>query len=125
MLTWLSDTCRTIPSDYANILRFCTLTGLRLDEAFQSIHLIQNDPAKYLNKGRLTLEHFQYPSIFVRRTKKAFISLVTEEILKLAKDSPDCGYNAFRLMLKRRDFIEHGLLSQDILHLSSHEWHRV
>ena len=50
----------------------------------------------------MTLEHFKYPEIFIRRTKKAYISIVTDSILELAKQSATCGYNALRLAVKRR-----------------------
>lgn len=107
MIEWLSDVCKKIPDNHAKILYFCTLTGLRADEAFQSIRLVQNDLTKYLNKDRLTLEHFQYPDLFIRRTKKAYISLMTEDILQLAREAPDCGYNAFRMLLRRNDLDMH------------------
>ncbi len=102
MLEWLRDTCSKIPKSYANILIFNTLTGLRPDEACQSIHLIKTGSEKYLNDERLILEHFNYKEVFIRRTKKAYISLVTPEILGAAKDAEDCGYNALRLIVKRR-----------------------
>jgi len=35
MLKWVKDTCLQIPKSYANILIYCTLTGLRADEACQ------------------------------------------------------------------------------------------
>ena len=103
MLAWLKDVCSKIPESYANILIFDSMTGLRPDEACQSIHLIHTDGDKYLNKERMVLEHFNYKEIFIRRTKKAYISLVTPEVLSVAKNADDCGYNALRLVIKRRD----------------------
>jgi intergrase/recombinase len=50
----------------------------------------------------MVLEHFRYPEIFLRRTKKAYISIITDKGLELAKQSATCGYNALRLAVKKR-----------------------
>ena len=107
MLTWLKDVCSKIPQSYANILFFDTLTGSRPDEACQSIHLLKSGADNYLNNERQILEHFNYKQIFIRRTKKAYISLVTPTILELAMKAEDCGYNALRLVIKRRGLDMH------------------
>src|SRR5947208_10679585 len=69
------------------------------DEACKSIILLQKDRDNYLRKDLMTLEDFKYPDIFLRRTKKAYVSVITESILELAKT---CGYNALRLAVKRK-----------------------
>jgi hypothetical protein len=71
MIAWVKNTYSVLPKEYGNILLYCTLTGLRPDEACKSIQLIHNDIDNYLNKESMTLEHFKYPDIFIRRTKKA------------------------------------------------------
>ena len=91
-----------LPKAYSNILLYNTLTGLRPDEACKSITLIHKEEHNYLKKDVMTLEHFKYPEIFIRRTKKAYISIVTDSILELAKQSSVCSYNALRLAVKRR-----------------------
>jgi hypothetical protein len=103
MVAWLKDVCSKLPKSYGNILLYNTLTGLRPDEACKSITLIHKEENNYLKKDVMTLEHFKYPEIFIRRTKKAYISIVTDSILDLAKQSSVCGYNALRLAIKRRD----------------------
>ena len=102
MVSWLRDVCSKLPTSYSNILLYNTLTGLRPDEACKSISLIQREEHNYLKKEVMTLEHFRYPDIFIRRTKKAYISVVTDSILELAKQSSVCSYNALRLAIKRR-----------------------
>jgi hypothetical protein len=37
IVRWVKDTCSHIPRYYANILIYCTLTGLRADEACKSV----------------------------------------------------------------------------------------
>ncbi len=107
MLNWLKDTCSKLPSSYRNALIFDTLTGLRPDETCQSISLIKNDFDNYLNRNSMILEHYKYPDIFIRRTKKAFVSIVTDSVLEVAKGADDQGYNALRLAVKRRGLDMH------------------
>jgi hypothetical protein len=103
MIEWLKNCRAKLPPSYANILLFNTLTGLRPDEACKSIILLQKEDGNYLRKDLMILEHFKYPEIFIRRTKKAFISIMTDSILELAKQaSSNCGYNALRLAVKRK-----------------------
>ena len=63
---------------------------------------MHGEPRDYL-KDNTILEHYKYPSIFIRRTKKAYISVVNEIILDLAKQSGDHSYNALRLTIKRKE----------------------
>ena len=102
MIQWLKDTCSKLSSHYGNILLYNTLTGLRPDEACKSIILLQKERDNYLRKDLMILEHFKYPDIFLRRTKKAYISIVTDSMLELAKKCSSCGYNALRLAVKRK-----------------------
>jgi hypothetical protein len=102
MLSWLKDTCSKLPRAYSNILVYDTLTGLRPDETCQSIGIIRKDLGNYLKNDTMILEHYKYPDIFIRRTKKAYISIMTDSILGLAKKSNNQGYNALRLAIKRR-----------------------
>ena len=97
MIEWLKNCCSKLSSHYSNILLFNTLTGLRPDEACKAIQLIHKQEDSYVRKDLMILEHYKYPDIFIRRTKKAYISIVTDSILELAKQSSNCGYNALRL----------------------------
>jgi hypothetical protein len=102
MVGWLHDVCQKIPEGYSKILLYATLVGLRPSEACESISLIHNDMDKYLNKDTMVLEYLRYPDLFIRNSKKAFISVVTEDIISSAKDANDCGYAALGSYLKRR-----------------------
>lgn len=102
MMVWLRSVCSKIPDDYANILLYATLVGLRPNEVCQSISLIQTDFDNYLRRDTMVLEHYKYPAIFIRNSKKAFISIASNQIIQLAKDANNCGYNALRNYLKRR-----------------------
>jgi hypothetical protein len=102
MINWLKNTYSKLSKHYGNILLYNTLTGLRPDEACKSIVLFQKQRDNYLRKDLKILEHFKYPDIFLRRTKKAYVSIVTDSMLELAKKCSNCGYNALRLAVKRK-----------------------
>ena len=71
----------------AQIIKFCCLTGLRPAEAVESVRLINDKEEfpKYYNPERQSLEHFRFPSVFLRQTKKAYISFVTPETLDMVR----------------------------------------
>jgi intergrase/recombinase len=101
MIGWLKDTCSKLPRKYANVLRFNTLTGLRPSESFLSIRLINNNLQNYLKDDTKILEHFRFPD-FVRRTKKAYISIVNDRILEIARSAHEqITYNQLKFQLKR------------------------
>jgi hypothetical protein len=102
MINWLKNTYSKLSTPYGNILLFNTLTGLRPDEACNAIQIIQKEGDNYIRKDLMILEHYKYPDIFIRRTKKAYISILTDFILDLARQSANCGYNALRLAVKRK-----------------------
>jgi len=102
MLKWVKNTCLQIPQKYSNIIIYCTLTGLRPTEAFSSINLIKSDLDNYLDKEKMILEHVKYPKIFIRKTKKAYISMVNESIIQIANDTNQSSYNSLRCYFKRR-----------------------
>ena len=103
MLKWVKDVCKQLPKHYGNILIYCSLTGLRPTEVFSSISLIKSDLDKYLDKDKMILEHIRYPEIFIRKTKKAYISIVNESIIQIAKDTKEkSNYNSLRCYFKRR-----------------------
>jgi hypothetical protein len=102
MLCWLKNTCSTLPQEYADVLMFNTLTGLRPSEAYSSIRLIHANSENYLNNDTRILEHFRFHQ-FIRQTKKAYISIVNDRILEMARSAhKDVSYNQLKLQFKRR-----------------------
>lgn len=86
MVEWVKGAISKYPR-FSNILIFNVLTGLRPAEAIESFNLLLSyeKSTEYLSKEGKMLEHFRFPSLFLRRTKKAFISLVNEDILELTE----------------------------------------
>ena len=70
MVKWLKETYSKLPQSYGNILLFNALTGLRPEEAIQSIKILHNnEPNDYL-KDNTFLEHYKYPSILLDGLKR-------------------------------------------------------
>ena len=67
------------------IIRFGCLVGLRASEVVECVRLLNDSGLRirkpsYYNPERQALEHFRFPEIFIRQTKKAYISFVTPEM---------------------------------------------
>ena len=101
MVQSLKKTCLAIPEKYKFYLLYCTVTGLRPSEACKSIELINKDLKNYLNQEYMMLEHFKYPHIFIRRTKNAYVSLISNKIIVMAQSSNVVSYNAIRMAARR------------------------
>jgi intergrase/recombinase len=111
MLQQIKEIIAKTPTQVGQIVRFACLTGLRPSEAMESVRLLNVDQSilvseqKYYNPQRQALEHFRFPDIFLRQTKKAYISFVSPEILDIV--IPISGkrfptYNAIRLAIYKR-----------------------
>jgi hypothetical protein len=102
MIGWLKNTCSVLPQKYVDVLMFNTLTGLRPSEAYLSIKLIHDNLESYLNINTNILEHFRFAD-FIRRTKKAYISIVNDRILNMVKlADKHLTYNQLKLQFKRQ-----------------------
>ena len=90
MLQWLKEAIQVLPSKYADLLLFCTLTGMRGSECVESVRLLLSEQHftsdKYYNPERQILQHYLYPQIFIRGTKAIYISIVNDEIIGIAKN---------------------------------------
>ena len=86
--SWLVEIIPKLPRDYALLVIFIALTGVRGTEACNSLRLIsdlheRDELDHYLDEELLILEHFRFPNIFLRRSKKLFISFVTQNLLDI------------------------------------------
>ncbi|MCI0557706.1 MAG: hypothetical protein MN733_04370 [Nitrososphaera sp.] len=101
MIEYVKQTMKILPADMANTFVTATMLGLRADEVCKAINLLKQDAKDYYNEKLGILEHYKHKDLFIRRTKKAYISLVDDELLDQAKRSCD-SYQAIRSYLKRR-----------------------
>jgi len=66
---------------------FMAITGLRLVEAIESYNLIiklakEGKLNEYYNEEKEALEHFRFKEIFLRKSKKAFVSFIPKELIE-------------------------------------------
>jgi hypothetical protein len=90
-----------------NIIKFDCLTGLKPAEVIESVMLINDEEAlaKYYKPESNAIEHFKFPEIFFRITKKAYISLVNNATMDIAtsvESACDLSYNAIRFAARKR-----------------------
>jgi hypothetical protein len=111
MLQWLREAVSAALSKYANLLLFCTLTGMRGTECVEAVELINqlqfgsklSSGTQYYNPERQILQHYLYPEIFIRRTKAIYISMGNDEITGIAKKiGQNSSLNALERALMRR-----------------------
>ncbi len=84
MLSRIKEMIMVLPVPMGTVIKFACLTGLRPGEACESVRLLNNGGdtrQSYYNPERQVLEHFRFAEIFLRRTKKAYVSFITKEQL--------------------------------------------
>jgi intergrase/recombinase len=99
MLDYIRKVRDLLPQQYANTVIYDTLTGLRVREATKSINFIQTQLKDYLNEDRMVLEHYKFKADFLRKSKNAYISIVTPETIEIAKNA-STNYEAMKGMLR-------------------------
>jgi intergrase/recombinase len=93
MISWVKKAYHMLPTGYSSIIIICTLSELRPNECFESLSLIQNDFHNYFNYDQGVLEHFKYPDKFIRKTKKAFITIAFDQLLEVARSCQPMTYS--------------------------------
>ena len=109
MLQLLRPAMQQLPKAYSDMLLFSTLTGLRASGCANCIRLINNQESLkiYYNESRQCLEHFKFPNIFIRRTKAAYISLVSKKIIRIAQNiGKTPTFNGLKLVCKRNNCLK-------------------
>ena len=83
---WYKITQNILRDNEKRWLRFNLLTGLRKSESIDSFNLIISNNqngilSEYYNEELGILEHFKYKELFLRQTKKVYISIITKSCL--------------------------------------------
>ncbi|MGA2682211.1 MAG: integrase [Candidatus Bathyarchaeia archaeon] len=100
---------KTVRPDLTEFLDYIGVTGLRLSEAFHSYNLIiqlakeGTLEKQYYNPESGMLEHFRFKKIFIRNTKKAFISYAPKQLIDtIAQKTPFAStYAVQRRLIKK------------------------
>lgn len=104
MIGSLKEAIQMLPKSYSDFLIFSTLTGLRASETIESVRLICSSTNEYYDPESKCLEHFRFPQLFLRRTKAAYISIVDDEIIGIAKSIDKTPtYNGLKTARRRRN----------------------
>ncbi len=88
---WIRSVKKAWP-DLCNFADLMAVSGLRFIEAFHSYNLIialqaQGKLSNYFNREKSSLEHYRFKELFIRNSKKAFVSFVPELLVDaIAKD---------------------------------------
>jgi hypothetical protein len=69
---------------YRGVLGLIALSGLRVGEVLDVIRLYHYDAEGYLNRELMVLEHIKYPALFIRKAKKAYITVIDDYMLELS-----------------------------------------
>jgi intergrase/recombinase len=106
MFNWMRKV-KAVCLDFSDFIDFVAVTGLRYEEAVNAWNLIielnqQNKLNKYYKKDKKVLEHFRFKKIFIRRSKKAFISFVPNSLITKIVESKKLTVGILPNRLKRR-----------------------
>jgi intergrase/recombinase len=105
MLDVVRKMMQVLPKVMALVVRHAVLTGLRPNEACESVRLISLSIDKYYNPQLQALEHYKFPKQFIRTTKNTFISYITldnlQQIGVLGAKTP--SLNAIRKACRHRN----------------------
>lgn len=108
MLTWVRNCIHRLPTEYGNIILFTTLTGLRPDESIKALRLLKGESTDYIDCERMMLLHYRFPDMFLRVSKKAFVSIINKDILEIGYATPmNIKYGLVRKRLKRLSISMH------------------
>ena len=93
--------------ELSDFMDFMAISGLRLIEAVESYNLIikparEGKLSEYYNEEKEALEHFRFKEIFLRKSKKAFVSFVPKEFVeRIALNDPLPSTDAIQARVKK------------------------
>jgi len=104
---WVKAVKREKP-DLTDFMDFMAITGLRFNEALESYNLIielaqERKLKQYYNEDKEVLEHFRFKEIFIRRTKKAFISFVSKALIEAVSRKKPLTYS-YAISVRKKGF---------------------
>lgn len=104
---WIISIKEAIPA-LSVFMDFAAATGIRFVEAVRSYSLIidlshQNNLSEYYNVEGSLLEHYRFRDLFIRRSKKVFISFISEDLVKRVAVSRFFSKSAIENRIKRSE----------------------
>jgi len=108
VLSWYSQLQQYLRHNEQLYTKFLLLSGLRVIEAMKSFNLIislhrKGELYKYYNRNLNALEHWKYKTLFLRRTKNAFITFIHEDLMLEVANSRPVAYTTIRKKILGND----------------------
>ena len=106
IIEWIMEV-KEVAREYSVFLDFMACTGLRYSEAVFSWNLMiqlerEDRLQEYYRSENSVLEHFRFKDLFLRNSKKTFISFVFDSLVKEAAGSREISFSVLPSRLKRR-----------------------
>jgi len=108
IIDWIKKVKEKYPS-LTDFLEFILVSGLRFTEAVHSYNLIveltkKSEINNYYNCEKQFLEHYKFKQIFIRRTKKAFVSYIPKKLIhKIGKNKKISSYQIGNWFSRNRE----------------------
>ena len=106
VFNWIKQVKQARP-ELKDFMDFIATTGLRYAEGVESYNLIiklakEGKLKEYYDSEREILEHYKFKEIFLRRTKKAFISFVPKYLIQNISDNKLLNKYSVQTKVKRK-----------------------
>jgi len=106
VFNWIRQVKECCP-ELTDFMDLMVVSGLRYGEGVDSYNLIVRLAKKgklkqYYDTERETLEHYKFKKIFLRRTKKAFISFVSKNLVERISSNEQLSIYSIQTKLKRQ-----------------------
>ena len=103
---WTKTVKRELP-ELECFMDFMTVTGLRFIEAINSYNLIieltkEGKLSSYYDSQKAVLTHYKFKDIFIRNSKKAFISFVSKRLVEAIGRRQPLNYSSVQTIVRRK-----------------------
>jgi len=106
VLEWVEQVKAKIPQ-LSFFMDFIVLSGLRFEETVNSYNLIidlarEGRLSEYYNEENEALEHYRFRGLFIRRTKKAFVSFIPKSLVEaISREEKLTIYKVWNLVKRK------------------------
>jgi hypothetical protein len=83
MIDWVKKGISVLVVDYANLIIFNTLIGLRPTESLESLKLLKLNHNNYLNNQTMLKEHYKYPNAVYKKNKECIYKYHNRSVITI------------------------------------------
>ena len=108
LLDWVEEALKVLDKSYATLVKFVMVSGIRKSEAINAFNMIvtlhrTGKLTSYYNSKLQSLEHFRFPSKFIRNTKNVFFSFIPESLIEQIASCSQVSYSGLKRKLRKHD----------------------